>query len=125
MSSKNNVNPNDFLPLEVVLAFESLAEKKGVSKVARGKEGFLRQYEAVEGDPDALTLLPVNPFKEGGQTWMQKRNGFVARHNAQIQQEPLWENTDEPTRRHLSLIMWAYTPDPEKVFELYENLKER
>lgn len=120
---KSNKNPGDFLPLNTVLAFEPLAQKKKVSSVARGPEGFLRQYEDVSGNPEALRSMPVRVEKTGGQTWMQKRNGFVARHMAQINNrgEPLWDKKGNPTRRHLALIMWAYTPDPEGVFRWVED----
>jgi hypothetical protein len=76
-------------------------EDRGVSTVARSNRGFLRAYEDADGDPRALT-----------NAWVRERDGFVARHRAQVQQrgEPLWED-GQPTRRHLALIAWAWTPD--------------
>ncbi len=29
--------------------------------------------------------------------------------------EPLWEQDGSPTRRHLALVAWAYSPEPEKL----------
>jgi hypothetical protein len=44
--------------------------------------------------------------------WKRKREAFIARHVAQVQQrnEPLWDLDGRPSRRHLALIMWAYSP---------------
>jgi len=56
------------------------------------------------GDPENL------PEK-----WVRKRNGFVARHMAQMQNEPWYDENGMPTRRHLALIMWAYSPDAENL----------
>jgi hypothetical protein len=46
--------------------------------------------------------------------WQAKRAGFIARHTAQIDQraEPLWGAHGQPTRRHLALAVWAYSPEP-------------
>lgn len=97
-----------WLDLDVVLEWEPLAEERDVSRVARSARGFLRQYEDAGGDPDQLDPA-----------WRAERNAFVARHLAQLRQngEPWFEvgksaYAGDPTRRHLALIMWAYSPSP-------------
>lgn len=89
------------LPLATVVRFEPLARAQGVSKVARGPRGFL------------------TAFKQGrlDDWWCKRRAGFVKRHTAQLRRnrEPLWTSAGTPTRRHLALIMWAYTPVPAKT----------
>lgn len=119
-------NPGDFLDLDFVLTAEPYAAARGVSEVARATGGFMRIYESVDGDADALESLPVEPTVEDGQTWMQKRNGFVSRHMRQIEErgEPLFDDDGEPTRRHWSLVMWAYSPDPDGVMEWIEEQEE-
>ncbi len=106
-------DPGDFMTLKDVLAFEPLAKSRGVSEVARSAAGFLGQYKRVRGNPKALETL----WYSERQSWMRRRNNFVKRHMAQVEKqgEPLWEKNGNPTRRHLALIMWAYTPDPAGV----------
>ena len=115
MAIKTRIPPLEttWLPLHTVCAFEALAEQMGVSTVARGPDGFLEQYDAVNGNPEALQTV----WYSRNQSWWQRRNGFVRRHLAQMlkQQEAWWMNNGHPTRRHLALIMWAYSPDPASV----------
>ena len=94
-----------YLSLSTVLRFEPEARARGVSTVARSARGFLTQYKRAGGDPAKLT-----PY------WRRRRDNFVARHVAQAKAhgEPWWRD-GEPTRRHLALIMWAYSPTPSKL----------
>jgi hypothetical protein len=32
--------------------------------------------------------------------------------------EPLYDENEQPTRRHLALIAWAYSPDSQRVSDL-------
>lgn len=90
-----------WLPLDLAEAFEPVAAALGVSDVARSKRGFFPQYKRAGGDPDRL-----DPW------WRNRRNNFVKRHMAQLEagDEPLVDQDGLPTRRHLALIMWAYSP---------------
>lgn len=83
------------LPLATVKRFEVEAARKGVSKVARSRRGFLPAYKKGALDPE----------------WCARRAAFIKRHMAQVKRrgESLCEN-GAPTRRHLALIMWAYSP---------------
>jgi hypothetical protein len=95
-----------WLPLDLVEDFEPLAESLDVSTVARSSRGFLPQFKKAGGDPDELTDY-----------WRRKRNGFVARHMAQVRNndEALWDKDGIPSRRHLALIMWAYSPQEARL----------
>lgn len=90
-----------YLALSLVSAFEPAARQRGVSEVARSPRGFLAAYRRAGGD---WRRLPAS--------WVAKRDGFVARHLAQLEGrgEPLVDDEGMPTRRHLALIMWAYSP---------------
>ncbi len=94
-----------WLDLDLVLAFEPVAEALGVSEVARSARGFLAQYEAADGNPGRLS-----PY------WRNRRNNFVARHWAQVVKrgEPLVSEDGFPSRRLLALIMWAAAPSLNK-----------
>lgn len=82
--------------------FEAEAERYGVSEVARGANGFMREYEAA-GTAASMRRRPLPYGVVGGQTWGQKRDNFVRRHMAQYERNPTH-------RRWLALIMWAYLP---------------
>ena len=94
-----------FLPLSTVEKFVPLMAELGVSEVARSPRGFLTAYREARGRSDRLVSY-----------WWQKREAFIARHVAQLRQrgEPLFE-LGRPTRRHLALIAWAYSPSPRAV----------
>jgi hypothetical protein len=99
-----------WLSLKTVQFFEKLAEQQKVSVVARGKNGFIEHYKATNGKPYRLH----NIMYSANQSWWQRRRHFVRRHLAQAnnRNEKLWRPDGQPTRRHLALIMWAYSPDP-------------
>lgn len=109
-----------FLPLGLVRNFVPLMEEQGVSEVARSPRGFLAAYEKARGNQDRLTDY-----------WRKRREGFVARHMAQVQNhgEPLFGEDGFPTRRHLALIAWAYSPTPGRLFTFtpakFKLLKDR
>jgi hypothetical protein len=90
-----------FLQLRTVLTWEPLMARLGVSEVARSPRGFLRAYER-----SGRTGLGVD--------WVRRREGFVARHLAQMAAngEGLYDDRGRPTRRHLALVAWAFSPDP-------------
>ena len=91
-----------FLPLSTIDRFVRLAARLKVSTVARGPKGFLTAYRAAGGNPSRLSAY-----------WRRKREGFIARHMAQAidRHESLFVAGGAPSRRHLALIMWAYSPD--------------
>jgi hypothetical protein len=89
-----------FLPLSTIERWEPEMERRHVSEVARSRRGFLTAYREAGGHSQALSP-----------DWIAKREGFIARHMAQViaNDEPLFVK-GEPTRRHLALIAWAYSP---------------
>lgn len=94
-----------YLPISTIARYESLAGKRGVSEVARGSGGFLPAYKRARSEARL------------SDDWRRKREAFIARHMAQVEQrfEPLWGSDGWPTRRHLALIMWAYSPAAGKL----------
>lgn len=89
-----------FLPLSTIARYEARARKQGVSEVARSPRGFLPAYKRA-GSAAKLS-----------DAWKRKRAAFIARHMAQVKDrnEILWDLDGSPSRRHLALIMWAYSP---------------
>ena len=90
-----------WLPLDLTEAFVPAMRARGVSEVARSARGFLPQYRRAGGDPNRVS-----------DAWAQKRDGFLARHLAEAKANgESWFDVDgQPTRRHLALIAWAYSP---------------
>jgi len=103
---------------------EPAAAEQAVSEVARGivpstvtDHGFMEVYRMVDGDPEEMH----NVMATDNSTWAERRYQFVARHLAQGKEHkrktgnnPWWRD-GEPTRRHLGLMMWAYTPTPSQT----------
>ena len=83
-------------------AHEDEARRLGVSERARSSRGFMREYERA-GSAAAMRRRPLPDGVVGGQTWGQKRDGFIARHLVSYRRSP-------SRRRYLALLMWAYQP---------------
>lgn len=101
-------NPK-WLPLDEIEPWIPLMRKWGVSAVARSTRGFLPAYRRADGDEAEMRRRTPRGRHE---SWWQRRNAFVARHMAQVRAsgEALWTSDGLPTRRHLALIAWAYSP---------------
>jgi len=102
---KANPRAHDALSLAEVKRWEPLAASSGVSDVARGPSGFLTAYKRAGGRLDRLS-----------EDWRAKREAFIARHMAQAKNERMFDD-GLPTRRHLALIMWAYSPEAARLRE--------
>jgi len=99
------------LSLAVAEAAGRAAAQRGVSEQARGSGGFLRAYKQAGGN-----LSDIGHHKSG-QSWKDRREGFLARHTAQMDGSG-WEHVsgaDRPTRRHLALAVWAHSPTPGRL----------
>ena len=103
---KTKKNPSmSWLPLETLEDYLPDMRSQGVSEVARSPRGFVTAYQKAKGDPEKLS-----------EAWHKKRANFIKRHMAQVKKrkEPLFVK-GAPSRRHLALIAWAYSPTPSKL----------
>ncbi len=91
-----------FLPIETVLACVPLARAIGVSEAARSRRGFVAAYTEA-GSHAAL-----------GEGWKAKRSQMVAQALTRQDDHTMWQG-GVPTRLHLTLIMWAYSPTTERL----------
>lgn len=96
-----------WLTPNVVKAAIEAARRQGVSSVAAWRGGFGPAFLEAGGVPASL-----GNHRSSGQPWRARRNAFVSRHMAQVETrgESLWKD-GAPTRRHLALAVWAYSPD--------------
>lgn len=105
-----------WMSLSLAEKFEPMAKALGVSEVARSKRGFFAQFKDVGG-----RYAQLDPW------WRDRRNNFVKRHMAQVRarSEKLVDADGMPTRRHLALIMWAYSPfSPERLKKMLREYEQ-
>lgn len=112
-----------FIPLSFLKPFEKLADERKVSEVARGVKkskqtdlGFMQAYRKVSGKPEKLINFSISKKKNSKQDWWTRRKNFNTRHLAQMKKNnrDFFEKSGKykylPTRQHLGLLMWAYSP---------------
>jgi hypothetical protein len=117
------------LPLRDIDPWEPLADHWRVSEVARGVHTPKLRGAMPTDWPRSFMLVYR---KAGGRIdrmpkwWQQERERFIARHMAQVRKhgESLWTGRGLPTRRHLALVFWAYSPEPVKLRAAMKRLRE-
>jgi hypothetical protein len=122
-----------YLPLSLINKYEKLAEYYNVSRKARGlnkpstsDDGFLVVYRKVKGNYNKMKSIPCKKDKPNGVNWDRKRYVEVSGKLGQAKKMNLefFHKTGElkglPTKIHINMIMWAYSPYPNK---LKKNLK--
>jgi hypothetical protein len=104
-------NEYPFLRRSTVIRALPEIDRRKVSLVARGKrrsrqtkKGFLQVWLKKES---LDTLATKNT------SWSERRNGFIKRHIKGP--GPLWLRNGSPSKKHLALIAWGYSPDPKRV----------
>lgn len=128
-----------YLPLSLINTYEKLAEYYNISRKARGLEkpttsdkGFLVVYREYKGDGSKMKGLPCRKDKPDGVDWERKREIEVKGKYGQMKRMkiPLYHKEgdlkDLPTKMHVNMIMWAYSPDKkglEKRVKLLERIK--
>jgi len=95
---------------KIVIAYLPLMQKFGVSRVARGqqkstrtKQGFTEVF---------ISGKSLNTLATKNETWTQRRENYLKRHLKGGKRTPLYNLDGSPSRYHLSLIAWAFSPDP-------------
>ena len=107
-----NYSDAPYIRLDILEKIERVAARQGVSDIARSPRGFLAAYKLASGDPYAMGRDQFS-----GQLWEDRRTYFIKRHveQARRRRESFWTKSGQPTRRHLALMMWAFTPTPGKT----------
>tara|TARA_R100000231_G_scaffold137798_1_gene114791 strand:+ start:2986 stop:3357 length:372 start_codon:yes stop_codon:yes gene_type:complete len=97
------------LDRKIVIAYLPMIDKFGVSKVARGiqkstatNQGFTQVF---------LTGKSLSSKATKNETWDERRENYLKRHLKAGRQTPLYNIDGSPSRFHLSLIAWAFSPD--------------
>ena len=112
-----------WMSLDDVLRSIPAMHKKKVSTVARGmdkstqtREGWVQAFIFCKGDPKQMAKRLTG--RSDWETWKDRRMQFLSRHLKQIEDrnESLWKN-GQPSRHHLALVAWGYTPTPKQYKE--------
>ena len=117
-----------YLHLELVNSYEKLADYYNISLKARGleqpttsDEGFLVVYRKVNGNGNLMKDIPCKNSKKNGVVWERKRIIEVSGKVGQAKSMKLDYFHKEgplkglPTVIHTNMIMWAYSPYPNKL----------
>jgi len=127
----------EYLPLELVKKYEKLADYYGISEKSRGLKkptksdvGFLVIYKKYHKTPKKLSEIPVRKDKPDGVKWDKHRiNQVKAKFNQMKRMNiPLYHLEGKlkglPTKMHVNMIMWAYSPDPKTLSKKLHLLKQ-
>jgi hypothetical protein len=128
-----------YLPLSLINSYEKLANYYNVSRKARGlekpttsNEGFLVVYRKIKGNGTLMKNIPCRKNKVTGVHWDRKRDIEVYGKLGQAQRMKLdlFHKSGVlkglPTKIHVNMIMWAYSPYPsklKKILPLLNSLK--
>ena len=117
-----------YLPLSLVNDYEKMAEYYNISRKARGLEkpttsdkGFLVVFREVKGNADKLKSIPVRKDKENGVNWYEKRDNQVKAKYSQMKKMGIKLFHEDgplknlPTKMHVNMIMWAFSPEIKKL----------
>lgn len=110
------------LDRKIVIAYLPMIDKFGVSRVARGlqkstatNKGFTQVF---------LSNKSLSSRATKNETWDERRINYLKRHLKAGKRTPLYNLDGSPSRYHLSLIAWAFSPNPRglKRYMKSENL---
>ena len=123
---KKEMNP--YLSLDIVNELEALAEYYDISRKVRGLDtstksdkGFLQVYGEVDGNGKMLRTIPIKSSVPDGITWDKYRNQYLTRRKTMLKNAGygLYHTSGElkgmPTKLHVNMIMWGYSPDKKKI----------
>lgn len=114
------MNDYPLLDRATVAALLPLIDAEGVSLAARGKI----PAATPQGFTQAFFSDDIDTLATAHKTYRDRRRAFVKRHTAAG--GAMWKE-GHPTRRHLALIAWAYSPTPAQLtaYLRREKLKNR
>jgi hypothetical protein len=120
MTSKINEFP--LLKKNTVTRLLPLIDEQGVSLVSRG---FSPSNQTDGGFLGAFYNGKLKQLATKNQTWLERRTGFIKRHWREGRR--LYKEDGSPTRLHLALVAWAYSPDVKGLnqFIKKQGLKNR
>lgn len=129
--SKPYLYPSQISSLEFLAKYYDISKKaRGLEKPTTSDEGFLVIWRRVKGDKKQLRNLPVKKSVPQGQTWDKQRNNFIIRRLSMIKnaKDKLYYTSGPdkglPTKLHVNMMMWGYSPDSKNVFSNIKKYKD-
>lgn len=121
---KNNVAKENrpYLPLDTVKLLSALKKKYNVED--KKAEEFIQAYKSVKGEYKNLRTVSAG---EGAPTWDIVRNTHLKPIVKKIDDDnpDMWDDDGLPTKDHLELILWAYSPDAAKIKKTLSKIEEK
>ncbi|KAJ2941833.1 hypothetical protein O0L34_g10641 [Tuta absoluta] len=90
------------------------------SDATEQQKAFIAAYASVNGEYKRLRTVQE---KEDGKTWDIVRNTALKELKEKYADAKLFEK-DEPTKEHLEMLLWAYSPEASKVKKVIDETKE-
>lgn len=120
---KNNMSKEHrpYLPLDTVKLLSALKKKYNIED--KKSEAFIQAYKSVKGEYKNLRTVSSG---DNEPTWDIVRNTHLKPIVKRIDEEnpDMWED-DLPTKDHLELILWAYSPDATKIKKSLSKMEEK
>lgn len=115
--SKNN---RPYLPLETIKVFLPLQEKNKIED--EEAENFLDAYQTAGGDYKHLRTVTS---EDDGKTWDIVRNKKLQEYLENISEDTeMFDKNNLPTKEHLELILWGFSPHASKIKKILPELKK-
>ena len=110
-----------YLPLVSIQALLPLKQEYAIDD--KKSEAFLAAYKASKGEYKFLRTVSSG---EGEPTWDIVRNNElrVLLKDINDNDSDLW-NDDVPSKEHMKLILWAYSPDASKIKKNLQKYEEK
>ncbi|XP_068627294.1 neurofilament medium polypeptide [Battus philenor] len=84
------------------------------------QKSFIEAYRSVNGEYKRLRTVVE---KKGGKTWDIVRNTALKELKEKFADTKLFNEKDEPTKEHLQMLLWAYSPEPARVKKTIQETK--
>jgi hypothetical protein len=130
--NKPYLSPNDIASLEFLAEYYNISRKaRGLEKSTTSDKGFIQIWKEIAlGDKKKLRNLPVKSHLPNGESWDKHRNNYLARRLSMIKNTNTGlyytsgKYTGLPTKLHVNMIMWGYSPDSTNVLKNISNYKK-
>lgn len=132
--SRPYLTPDQVDQLEFLAQYYGISEKaRGIHKPTKSDKGFKVIWETsvqnggAGGDKKQLRNMPIKKSIPNGQTWDKHRNQYLARRLSMVKNADTdlyytsGRDSGLPTKLHVNMMMWAYSPD---VTTVLKNIKK-
>ena len=113
------LSPKEMDSLEFLAEYYKISDKaRGLAKPTKSDVGFKVMWKSMaKGDKKKLRNMPIMVSKPDGNTWDKHRNNYIKRRISMLgnTKNGLYYSNGLPSKLHINMIMWAYSPDKRAV----------